>query len=60
MFRRAEFIHGVVEECVALGVKAIWIQEGIVNQPAAMRAREVGMTVIMDRCIYRDFKLLCS
>jgi predicted CoA-binding protein len=59
VFRSAEFIDGVVDECLALGVKAIWIQEGIVNEPAAERARAGGMTVIMDRCIYRDYRDYC-
>ena len=51
VFRQAQFIDGVVDECIALGVKALWIQEGIVNEPAAARAREAGMFVVMDRCI---------
>ncbi len=57
VFRRAEFIDAVVEECLALKLKALWIQLGIVNEPAAIRARNAGMTVVMDRCIYVDFKL---
>ena len=60
VFRSAEFIDGVVDECLALGLKAIWIQEGIVNEPAAARALAGGMTVIMDRCIYRDYRDQCS
>lgn len=59
VFRRAEFIDAVVDECLTLGLKALWIQEGIVNEPAATRAREHGMTVVMDRCIYRDFVAYC-
>lgn len=60
VFRSAEFIDGVVDECLALGLKAIWIQEGIVNEPAARRAQAGGMTVIMDRCIYRDYRDHCK
>jgi len=60
VFRRAEFIGPIVEDCLALGIKAIWIQEGIVNERAARRARDGGMTVVMDRCIYRDHRQLCS
>ena len=60
VFRSAEFIDGVVDECLALGLKVIWIQEGIVNEPAAERARAGGMTVIMDRCIYRDYRDQCG
>lgn len=59
VFRNAEFIDGVVDECLALGIKAIWIQEGIVNEPAAARALAGGMTVVMDRCIYRDYRDQC-
>jgi hypothetical protein len=60
VFRRAEFIDGVVDECLALGLKNIWIQEGIVNEPAAMRAVRGGMMVVMDRCIYRDYRQYCA
>ena len=60
VFRSAEFIDGVVDECLALGLRAIWIQEGIVNEPAAARAQAGGMTVIMDRCIYRDYRDYCQ
>jgi len=59
VFRSAEFIDGVVDECLELGLKAIWIQEGIVNLPAAKRASDGGMMVIMDRCIYRDYRDQC-
>ncbi|MDH3286945.1 MAG: CoA-binding protein [Betaproteobacteria bacterium] len=60
VFRRAEWIGPIVDDCLALGIKAIWIQEGIVNEAAAERARDNGMTVVMDRCIFRDHLQLCS
>ena len=59
VFRRAEFIDGIVDECLALGLKNLWIQEGIINEPAAMRAVESGLMVVMDRCIYRDYRRYC-
>jgi predicted CoA-binding protein len=59
VFRRAEFVDDVVDDCLALKLKALWIQEGIVNEPAAERARAAGISVVMDRCIYRDFKAFC-
>jgi predicted CoA-binding protein len=59
VFRRAEHLDGVVDECLELGLKSIWIQEGIVNEPAALRALKAGMTVVMDRCIYRDYRQYC-
>jgi predicted CoA-binding protein len=60
VFRRAEYIDAVVDDCLALGLKNIWIQEGIVNEPAAMRAVMGGMMVVMDRCIYSDYRRYCS
>ena len=60
VFRRAEFVDGVVDECLALGLKNIWIQEGIINEPAALRARAGSMMVVMDCCIYRDYRRYCS
>jgi len=60
VFRRADAIPAVVEECLQLRLKAIWIQDGIINEPAAERALAAGMTVIMDRCIYRDLRQYCS
>lgn len=59
VFRRAEFVDGVVDECLALGLRSLWIQEGIINEPAAERARAAGMMVVMDRCIYKDYQLYC-
>lgn len=59
VFRRAEFIDEIVDSCLELGIKALWIQEGIVNQPAALRAQAGGVTVVMDRCIYRDYRDYC-
>ena len=60
VFRRAEFIDGVVDECLGLDLKSIWIQEGIINEPAALRARAGGMMVVMDRCIYSDYRRYCG
>lgn len=58
VFRAAEHIPAVVEECLAIGAPAIWIQEGIVHPEAAARARAAGLTVVMDRCIYKDYMAL--
>jgi predicted CoA-binding protein len=54
VFRRPEHVAEVVEECIALGLPAIWLQEGVVDETAAARAREAGLTVVMDRCIMKD------
>jgi predicted CoA-binding protein len=60
VFRSAEHVAPIVDECLALGLPAIWIQEGIVDDAAALRARAGGMTVVMDRCIWRDFRRECG
>jgi predicted CoA-binding protein len=59
VFRASEFVPGVVDECLRLGLKHIWMQENIWNEEAAERAQAAGMTVIMDRCILRDYTRLC-
>ena len=45
----------IVEDCLALKLPAIWLQDGVVNIPAALRARAAGMKVVMNRCVYRDY-----
>ena len=59
VFRQPEFVEEVVDECLKLGLKNIWLQDGVVNEPAAERAVAGGMTVVMDRCVYRDYKNYC-
>ena len=56
VFRQPEFVSGIVDECIALGVKALWLQDGVIDAVAAERARAAGIFVVMDRCIYRDYK----
>lgn len=55
VFRAPEYVDQIVEECIDLGAPAIWLQEGVMNIPAAERARQAGLTVIMDRCVYREY-----
>ena len=59
VFRQPEFVDEVVDECLKLKLKAIWLQDGVINEPAALRAEAGGMTVVMDRCVYRDYKSHC-
>jgi predicted CoA-binding protein len=60
VFRRPEHIDGVVDDCLRLNLKTLWIQDDIINIPAAKRAQAGGMTVVMNRCIYRDYVQYCS
>ncbi|HUW27134.1 MAG TPA: CoA-binding protein [Sulfuriferula sp.] len=55
VFRAAEHVPQLVEECIQIGCPAIWIQQGIVNEEAAQCANQAGLIVVMDRCIYRDY-----
>ncbi|HWQ38097.1 MAG TPA: CoA-binding protein [Burkholderiales bacterium] len=59
VFRASRFVDGIVDDCIHLGIKRLWIQEGIVNEPAAERARDAGLRVVMDRCIWRDYNGIC-
>jgi hypothetical protein len=58
VFRAAEQVGPIVEQCIALALPAIWIQEGIVNELAAERARAAGMVAVMDRCISVEYRRL--
>ncbi len=50
IFRRPEDVPAIVEEAIAKGVRAIWMQEGVIHETAANRARQAGLLVVMDRC----------
>lgn len=54
IFRRAEDVAPVVDEAIRTGAKAVWMQEGIVNEAAARKAREAGLMVVMDRCMLKE------
>ena len=55
VFRAAEHVPAIVEQCLALHLPAIWIQEGIVHETAAQHAQAGGMTVVMDRCLLKEY-----
>lgn len=55
VFRAAEHVPAIVEQCLALNFPAIWIQEGIIHAEAAERGRAAGMTVVMDRCLLKEY-----
>ena len=56
VFRRPEFVPEIVEEVIRLKVPAVWLQEGVIHQAAAKRARDAGLTVVMDRCILKEHR----
>jgi len=57
IFRRPEFVEEIVDEAIALKVPAIWMQEDVVNERAAQKARDAGIFVVMDRCILKEHQL---
>ncbi len=58
IFRKSGDVPPVVDEAIKAGAKAVWMQEGIVNEPAAQKARSAGLMVVMDRCMLKEHKKL--
>ncbi len=56
IFRHAKHVPAIVEAAIAKGARVVWMQEGIVHQEAAARAREAGLMVVMDRCMFKDHR----
>jgi len=56
IFRRPEFVEAVVDQAIQLKVPAIWMQEDVINEKAAAKARNAGIFVVMDRCILKEHK----
>lgn len=55
VFRESSHVAGIVDDCIALKLPALWLQDGVIDEAAALRARAAGLTVVMDRCLYRDY-----
>ncbi|MCZ7380027.1 MAG: CoA-binding protein [Candidatus Methanoperedens sp.] len=55
IFRRSEAVPPIVDEAIKIKAKAVWMQEGIVNEEAAAKARDAGIEVVMDRCMKKEF-----
>ncbi len=60
VFRRSIFVRGVVESAIRVGARAVWMQEGVVDEEAAKLALDAGLDVVMDRCILKDHRSLQS
>ena len=56
IFRRSEFVEDIVDQAIQLGIPAVWMQEGVINERAAEKARTAGMFVAMDLCILKEHR----
>jgi uncharacterized protein len=56
VFRRSEYVDEIVEQAIQLRIPAIWLQEDVINERAAEKARKAGMFVVMDRCILKEHR----
>lgn len=54
IFRRPEAVPEIVESAIRIGARSIWMQEGVIHEAAAERARRAGLVAVMDRCILKD------
>ena len=54
IFRRSEFVPDIVEAAIRKGARVIWMQEGVIHEQAARRAKQAGLDVVMDRCILKE------
>jgi len=54
VFRRPEYVAGIVDECIRLRLPALWLQEGVIDRVAAERAAAAGIFTVMDRCLFKE------
>ena len=56
IFRKSEFVPEIVEAAIRMGARAVWMQEGVIHEEAAAKARAAGLEVVMDRCILKEHR----
>jgi predicted CoA-binding protein len=54
IFRSSEEVMPIVDEAIKIGAKAVWMQEGVINEEAASKARDAGLVVVMDKCMRKE------
>jgi predicted CoA-binding protein len=54
VFRASKYVPDIIDSCISLGINKIWLQEGIINLQAEKKAQQAGISIIMDRCIYKE------
>ncbi len=60
VFRRPEHVAAIVEDAIRLEVPALWLQDGVIDEAAATRARDAGIFTVMNRCMFRDRSTLAA
>ena len=58
IFRSSEKVMPIVDEAIKIGAKAVWMQEGVINEGAASRAKDAGLLVVMDKCMRKEHQRL--
>jgi len=58
VFRRPEFVDQIADDAIAVNAKILWLQLDVINEPAASKAQEAGLTVVMDRCPAIEYRRL--
>jgi uncharacterized protein len=56
VFRRPEYVDEIVEQAIQLKIPAIWLQEDVINERAAEKARKAGILVVMDLCVLKEHR----
>jgi uncharacterized protein len=56
IFRRSEFVPAIVDAAIRMNAKCVWMQEGVIHEEAAAKARAAGLEVVMDRCILKEHR----
>jgi predicted CoA-binding protein len=60
VFRRSELVPEIVDAAIRIGARGVWMQEGVVNDDAAARARAAGLEVVMDHCILKEHRKMTA
>ena len=60
IFRRPEFVPDIVDAAIRIGAKCVWMQEGVVHEEAAAKARAAGLKVVMDHCILKEHRRMLA
>ena len=60
IFRRSEFVPEIVDAAIRIGARGIWMQEGVIHEQAAAKARAAGLDVVMDRCILKEHRKMLT